>query len=314
MNIKKMNPLGIIFTVLLVVAAFLAGNRIGAKNSSGLPMDNKQATTTPADQAAPTQVPFNPPKTDKPEVKFFVMSFCPYGNQAESGLEPVYQLLKTKVDLVPRYIVSGIDQATIDRCKQNCPNLIGNENARTQCQTAIDNKQVTTDVDTCVKTYFPYKDTAACVAKECAGLKVGSWESLHGDQELNQDVREICAYKQNDNDKWWKFVGLVNNNCSAQNADTCWREQAKTVGYDTAQLAACEKDQANALLKDELVESTKYKASGSPTVIINGTLYNGGRSPENYKQAICQAFNNPPEECKTILGDATAATAAGGCN
>lgn len=308
------NPLGVIFTVLLVVAAFLAGNRIGSKNATGLPTDNKQASTTPAAQAAPTQVPFNPTKSDKPEVKFFVMSFCPYGNQAEVGLEPVYQLLKGKVDLLPRYIVSGVDQATIDQCKQSCPNKVANDNARTQCQTAIDNKQVTTDVDTCVKTYFPYKDAATCITKECNTLKVGSWESLHGSQELNQNVREICAYKQGDNDKWWKFVGLVNANCSAQNADTCWKEQASAAGYDTAKLTACEKSEANTLLNSELAESTKYKASGSPTVLINGTLYNGGRAPEDYKQAICSAFNNPPEECKTVLGSASAETAAGGCN
>ncbi len=46
------------------------------------------------------------PKTDKPAVDLYVMSFCPYGNKAEDTLKPVYDLLKNKVDFNFHYIVS----------------------------------------------------------------------------------------------------------------------------------------------------------------------------------------------------------------
>lgn len=46
------------------------------------------------------------PKTDKPTVDLYVMSFCPYGNKAEDTLKPVYDLLKNKVDFNFHYIVS----------------------------------------------------------------------------------------------------------------------------------------------------------------------------------------------------------------
>lgn len=47
------------------------------------------------------------PKTDKPEVNLYVMSFCPYGNKAEDTLKPVYDLLKDKVDFNFHYIVTA---------------------------------------------------------------------------------------------------------------------------------------------------------------------------------------------------------------
>lgn len=46
------------------------------------------------------------PKTDKPVVDLYVMSFCPYGNKAEDTMLPVYNLLKSKVDFNVHYIVS----------------------------------------------------------------------------------------------------------------------------------------------------------------------------------------------------------------
>lgn len=46
------------------------------------------------------------PKTEKPTVELFVMSFCPYGNRAENTIKPVYELLGDKVDWKIHYIVS----------------------------------------------------------------------------------------------------------------------------------------------------------------------------------------------------------------
>jgi glutaredoxin len=46
------------------------------------------------------------PKSDKPVVDLYVMSFCPYGNKAEDTMKSVYILLKNKVDFKFHYIVS----------------------------------------------------------------------------------------------------------------------------------------------------------------------------------------------------------------
>ena len=47
------------------------------------------------------------PKSEKPKVDLFVMSFCPYGNKAEDTIKPVYELLKNKVEFNFHYIVNS---------------------------------------------------------------------------------------------------------------------------------------------------------------------------------------------------------------
>ena len=44
-------------------------------------------------------------KTDKPNVELFVMSFCPYGQQAENGIGPVVELLGDKITVEPHFIL-----------------------------------------------------------------------------------------------------------------------------------------------------------------------------------------------------------------
>jgi hypothetical protein len=45
------------------------------------------------------------PKTSKPNVKFFVMAFCPYGQQAENGIGPALAELKDTVTWEPHYVI-----------------------------------------------------------------------------------------------------------------------------------------------------------------------------------------------------------------
>ncbi|MBU0585915.1 DsbA family protein [Candidatus Micrarchaeota archaeon] len=51
----------------------------------------------------PTQ-PTEVPKSDKPVVELFVMSYCPYGVQAEEAIIPVQELLNDSVDFNIRFV------------------------------------------------------------------------------------------------------------------------------------------------------------------------------------------------------------------
>ncbi|MBW2970622.1 DsbA family protein, partial [Candidatus Woesearchaeota archaeon] len=42
---------------------------------------------------------------NRPQIDFFVMSYCPYGNQAEEAIEPVFQLLKDEADFNPYFVI-----------------------------------------------------------------------------------------------------------------------------------------------------------------------------------------------------------------
>ncbi|MFA6526404.1 MAG: hypothetical protein WCT26_03275 [Candidatus Buchananbacteria bacterium] len=58
------------------------------------------------------------PKSDKPAVELFVMSYCPYGTQIEKGIIPVVQALGNKIDFKLKFV-----SYTMHGDKENQENL-----------------------------------------------------------------------------------------------------------------------------------------------------------------------------------------------
>src|SRR3989338_35539 len=202
---------------------------------------------------------------NKPQIDFFVMSYCPYGNQAEEAIKQVYDLLKDKAVFNPHYVI--------------------------------------------------YENGEECYKDE--DNKGQSYCSLHGGQELHQNVREACVKDEYGIADWFKFAIEMNTRCNFKNADTCWEKVAKDLGYDTDKIKKCEKDKAISLTKAEFVLGTKLGVGGSPQIFIDGVEFQGARSPEGYKQGLCNAFDTKPSECDTVLEGSASVTnsqaAAGGC-
>ncbi|MBP6989177.1 hypothetical protein KBB48_00190 [Candidatus Shapirobacteria bacterium] len=316
--IKVPTPAAILIVILLLATSFYSGiswSRNKAQNSGN--NTNTAATT------------FEAKKTDKAELKFFVMSFCPYGNQMEDVLRPVYDLFKDKVNLTPKYIFEKI--SNLDTY---CKSRSGDP---AQCSVYVQNKYFTSEAE-CKKTISQNlakcQDGSAYIKSE----KGVMYASLHGRQEANQDVREICAWNlSSDKKQWWDFIGAVNKNCTAQNADSCWEDQAKTAGLDTNKITECFNKDGIKLIEEQIAETDKFNVSGSPTVLINdvafppesaytqdgkGSLKIGNkvttqdryRMPNVIKEALCVSSKKAPSECKTILSDPSgSAPAAGGC-
>ena len=151
-----------------------------------------------------------------------------------------------------------------------------------------------------------------------SGNTVASVQSLHGPSEAQEDLRQICILKKNP-DKFWEYVGKFNDACypqyqNASKLDACWRNVTAAVGIDTKGIETCASgDEGMALLKADEALANKNGASASPTLIINGQEYTGSRTPDAYKQAICDHFVTPPAECSTTLPALTGTTATGGC-
>lgn len=218
------------------------------------------AEIAPAPVANNTNTTTNIPKADKSTAMLFVMSFCPYGNQAEDAMLPVIGLLKDKANFQLHYVIYS--------------NYQGGG-----------------------PTYCLDKESKYC--------------SMHGIQEVHQDVRELCVQKYQP-DKLWDFVSKINAGCTAQNADTCWEAIAKTAGIDTAKIKTCQTNEATTLLASELALNTKYGVQGSPTLLVNETEFSGDRSADGYKTGICAGFTTPPAECSQSLSSTTNA-ANGNC-
>ncbi len=64
----------------------------------------KQTPPTQGEEQNQDQTQQNIPKSDRPVVELFVMSYCPYGLQMEKGILPVLSLLKDKIDYSIRFV------------------------------------------------------------------------------------------------------------------------------------------------------------------------------------------------------------------
>ena len=198
---------------------------------------------------------------EKPQIDFFVMSYCPYGNQAEEAIKPLYDLLKDKADFNAHYVI--------------------------------------------------YKDYQGGSAQFC----IEGYCSMHGIQELNQNIREMCVRKLYSQKEWFDFAIEMNSKCSYQNADACWTDVAKGLKLDDKKISDCEKNQGLELVKAEYELDQLLGVQGSPTIFVEGLAFEGARTPAGYQQGVCSAYKTAPKECETKLSGETAAPASGdgGC-
>jgi hypothetical protein len=89
------------------------------------------ATATGSPTAAPTPAA-TPVMTDRPVVDLYVMSYCPYGTQAETAMKPVADLLGTKADIRVRFI-SSVGGTTVDSVESLHGPVEAQEDLRQAC-------------------------------------------------------------------------------------------------------------------------------------------------------------------------------------
>jgi glutaredoxin len=201
------------------------------------------------------------PKSDTPNVKMFVMSFCPYGQQAEDGLGPAMEAIGEYVDFEPHFVI-----------------------------------------------YESYGDNGA---NYCMEDESGRYCSMHGINELREDIRQAVVWNYYP-DKWWAYVNKVNADCSSSNVETCWKGAAEAAGLDVADIEAKFESDKFQILASEYALDVEYGVRGSPSIFVNDVKYAGARSPESFKSEICSAFNTPPEACGETLEGGTASS-SGSC-
>jgi len=216
------------------------------------------------DLAAPQQAEI--PKSDNPDVKLFVMSFCPYGIQAEQAMSPAVKTLGNAVEVEPHFVVYG-DYCAGGRCNES----------------------------------------DYCIAN-------GTYCSMHGINEVREDVRQLCVWKYA-KAKWWDYTDYVNENCNVGSIETCWLNASQAAGLNSTQISACLANEAEALLAPEVALDEANQVQGSPTLVINGVQFTGSRTPESFKGGICGAFNTQPSACSQNVSASAQASAAttGGC-
>lgn len=130
--------------------------------------------------------------------------------------------------------------------------------------------------------------------------------SLHGTNEAWADAVEACIQKHYPQ-SFWEFLVRMNERCTPVYRDLgklneCWNGIAKELKIDSSKVEQCAKgDEALQMLAEDSKLAEQWKVRGSPTLIINGASYDGPRTPEAFKRAVCSGFSKPPAECKQEL-------------
>ncbi|MGB7788349.1 DsbA family protein [Methanoregula sp.] len=151
-----------------------------------------------------------------------------------------------------------------------------------------------------------------------SGTTAASVSSLHGAAEAQEDLRQVCMQKYYPG-KYWDYVGQFDSTCypvstSPDTQTACQLNASASAGIEMSTIQNCiSGPEGVSLLKADEADSDKNGVSGSPTLIINGVTYSGDRTPEAYKEAICNSFTNESAECATNLTDTVAVGPAGGC-
>lgn len=152
---------------------------------------------------------------------------------------------------------------------------------------------------------------------------------LHGKKEFDENLFQYCVQKEQPS-KLFSYLEcfnksgdsgkcLISAKIDKSKVDSCISNVDKNLKLTEAFNAG---GQTPPFAVDK-GDVEKYKVQGSPTLVINGTVINGGRDSASMLKAICSGFQNQPEECKANLSSATpsagfgegsaAASAGGSC-
>ncbi|MFA6106402.1 MAG: hypothetical protein WC745_01870 [Patescibacteria group bacterium] len=145
--------------------------------------------------------------------------------------------------------------------------------------------------------------------------------AMHGEKELKEELNQYCI----DKNEPTKLLTYLKCFLKEGNGEACLTE----TGIDKAKLSSCasETDQQFEVMKKfnaktdfkgsypsfgvYAADNAKYGVGGSPTLIVNGTEAQSGRSQADLMATICAGFNNAPDECKEKLSSESPAPGFG---
>lgn len=173
------------------------------------------------------------PKSDKPEVWLFIMSYCPYWLQAQKWILDVMKRFNNVADVKIKfvhYIMHWVKEAQ--------------ENVRQYCIQSEQTEKFTQYLECFLKAW----ETDKCLAD--TNINTSKLDTCYADTYKKYDIEKNIA-------EWGQYPPF---GVDAEESKTAW-------------------------------------VQWSPTLVINWKIVETGRSANDYKEAICNAFNNKPSVC-----------------
>jgi hypothetical protein len=140
----------------------------------------------------------------------------------------------------------------------------------------------------------------------------GSFSSLHGQGEVEEDLRQVCVMKYYNNN-YFKYMLCIDANAS--NSANIWQSCASSNSIDVAKIGNCSTSSEGAsLLSSNIALSNSLGIQSSPTFILNNDTIFNSISADQLRQVIC-SYSPALVGCnKTLSGASSSGTApSGGC-
>lgn len=136
----------------------------------------------------------------------------------------------------------------------------------------------------------------------------GQFKSLHGDSEVEEDIRELCAIKYYG--KNYKFMDYIL--CRNQDIRSTDWQKCATGGIDAKVIEKCSTGgEGKKLLAEDVKLAKELGIGASPTWLANNKFQFSGIAAEQIKSNFC-AYNKDLKGCeKTLSSDVKGPT--GGC-
>jgi hypothetical protein len=134
------------------------------------------------------------------------------------------------------------------------------------------------------------------------GSNDGKLDSMHGQNEVDEDLRQVCIREKWSRDKWLTYTDCFSKEIySKQTSGDAkdWKYCAQTAGIDTTQLQSCFDKDAKTLIQKDIDAAQTYSASSSPTAVYNCSKAIVGAVPyTDAKKKLCKLIPDPkPATC-----------------
>lgn len=142
------------------------------------------------------------------------------------------------------------------------------------------------------------------------GTAKDGFRALHGQPEVNENIRELCAIKHYGAEyKFMDYILCRNKNIRSTNWESCTGQN----GIDTAVIKACFEGEEGKLLHEEDIKiADALNIGGSPSWIVNGKHKFSGLDAETIRREVCK--HNPAlKGCENTLSKSAGAPVQGGC-
>ncbi|MFA5459956.1 MAG: hypothetical protein WC283_01315 [Candidatus Paceibacterota bacterium] len=135
-------------------------------------------------------------------------------------------------------------------------------------------------------------------------IQDGKITSMHGDEEAQENLRQICI-REEQKEKYWGYI-----DCYIKEGKS--EECLANSSVDLNALSQCVEDSSRGIeyAQKDFDSVNEYTVTGSPTLILNKENVSefdfGGRTAEAVKTVICCGFSSLPAFCEEELSTSSA--------